>query len=142
MPMSSTINVHAANAVIGLKKQRNPKTAGNIWRQNLTTKPLLNTTECYTIKPYTASMEKSESAGDHQQSCDPNANAKGEITETDSKSQSSLTLSLPNQSELLPIAEEEKDSPGTSSKLDNEPELDAKTKADAEKQSECGNLSQ
>lgn len=36
--MPSSINLHAANAVIGLKKQRNPKSSGNIWRQNITSK--------------------------------------------------------------------------------------------------------
>lgn len=38
MPSVSSLNMHAANAVIGLKKQRNQKNSGNIWRQNITTK--------------------------------------------------------------------------------------------------------
>lgn len=38
MPSVSSLNMHAASAVIGLKKQRNPKNSGNIWRQNITSK--------------------------------------------------------------------------------------------------------
>lgn len=38
VPSCNSINMHAANAVIGLKKQRNPKNSGSIWRQNITTK--------------------------------------------------------------------------------------------------------
>lgn len=38
MPSVNSLNMHAANAVIGMKKQRNPKSSGNIWRQNITSK--------------------------------------------------------------------------------------------------------
>lgn len=152
--MSSTINVHAANAVIGLKKQRNPKGSGNIWRQNIATKPLLSTSENYTTKSYQQQPEKSES-NTLEQISDSNTNKKGDAIDTDSNTKqqsiqsgsgqsnlSSLSLSLPNQSELLPIAEEEKDSPGSGSKLDMElHESDMQTKK-FEKRIESGNSSQ
>lgn len=137
MPTSNSINVHAANAVIGLKKQRNSKSTGNIWRQNLSSKPLLSTSESFTSKSYTSgnSAEKSTTTkcGDGQSTNDLNTIIKNEHAEFDSntKTQStqqtasgqtnlSLTLSLPNQSELLPIAEEEKDSPGSGPKVELE----------------------
>lgn len=147
MPTSNSINVHAANAVIGLKKQRNSKSTGNIWRQNLSSKPLLSTSESFTSKSYTTANSAEKSAttkcGDGQSTNDLNTNVKNEHAELDSntKTQSiqqtssgqsnlSLTLSLPNQSELLPIAEEEKDSPGSGPKLEQEIEMEAnKSKA-------------
>lgn len=136
MPTANSINVHAANAVIGLKKQRNSKSTGNIWRQNLSSKPLLSTSESFTSKSYanakTTEKSTTTKCGDGQSTNDLNTNVKNEHTERDSntKTQStqstqqtasgqsnlSLTLSLPNQSELLPIAEEEKDSPGSGPK--------------------------
>lgn len=140
MPMSNSINVHAANAVIGLKKQRNSKSTGNIWRQNLSSKPLQSTSESLTSKSYTTANSADKSATtkcvDGQSMNDLNTNVKNEYVELDSitKTQStqqtasgqsnlSLTLSLPTQSELLPIAEEEKDSPGSGPKLEHEIEI-------------------
>lgn len=144
MPTSNSINVHAANAVIGLKKQRNSKSTGNIWRQNLSSKPLLSTSESFTSKSYTTSANSAEKlattkCGEGQLTNDLNIkNVKNEHAEHDSntkiqstqqtvsgQSNLSLTLSLPNQSELLPIAEEEKDSPGSGPKLEHEIEIDA-----------------
>lgn len=66
------------------------------------------------------SSHSSDSGGVRGDSSDSDS-SKLQTSQTSGQSSLSLTLTLPNQSELLPIAEE-KDSPGGSSKADPESE--------------------
>lgn len=125
---ANTLNLHAANAVIGLKKQRNSKNT-SVWRNK---NQLLSTTESCAAKPFLSNQcEKQGNNNICSKSGNSNTTTSVDETENDSKNQtsqnsgqsqlSSLTLSLPNQ-ELLPIAEEEKDSPsGSKTEQENDP---------------------
>lgn len=122
---NNAINMHAATAVVGVKKQRNGNT-GNLMRQNVGPKTMLTNIDNFPNKlspnnqsdENICSNEKNKQLNDsyaatfHEEHSEIPAQSSLSIkgNQLQQQSQSSLTLSLQNQSELLPIAEE-KDSP-------------------------------